>query len=97
MLNCQKCGHHWENVVSNPLKCPACNQPKYWNKKVRNRDSTVGVAQMGERGAKDVRSTVQEAVRSQVKSLPSTTRTSHDPKTCKVHRCGLCAVAGKEK
>ena len=43
MLNCQKCGHHWEPVVSNPLKCPACNQPKYWNKKVRNVDGDGGV------------------------------------------------------
>lgn len=55
MLNCQKCGHHWEPMVSNPLKCPACNQPKYWNKKVRNID------EVGERsGSKEAGNAVRK-------------------------------------
>lgn len=36
MMNCMKCGHVWVSVVPKPLKCPACNQPKYWLPKVRN-------------------------------------------------------------
>ena len=35
-LECKKCGHLWEPMVQTPLKCPACNQPKWWRPKVRN-------------------------------------------------------------
>ena len=37
-MDCKKCGHSWKPIVEKPLKCPACNQPKYWLEKVRNRD-----------------------------------------------------------
>lgn len=46
--NCRKCGHTWESIKPQPLKCPRCNQPRYWEEKVRNvgtdgqRVSTVG-------------------------------------------------------
>ena len=33
---CKKCGHQWTPIKVKPLKCPACNQPKYWLAKVRN-------------------------------------------------------------
>ena len=39
-MDCKKCGHHWVPIVDKPLKCPACNQPKYWLEKVRNRDES---------------------------------------------------------
>ena len=35
-LECKKCGHVWTPIVEEPLKCPYCNQPKYWLPKVRN-------------------------------------------------------------
>ena len=34
-MECKKCGHVWTPVVEKPLKCPLCNQPKYWLAKVR--------------------------------------------------------------
>jgi hypothetical protein len=36
MNHCQKCDHKWQPIVATPLKCPACNQPKWWLPKVRN-------------------------------------------------------------
>jgi hypothetical protein len=38
MKSCAKCGHEWIPIVPEPLKCPACNQPRYWQRKVRNLD-----------------------------------------------------------
>lgn len=35
-MKCLKCEHDWVPVVEKPLKCPACNQPRYWLPKVRN-------------------------------------------------------------
>ena len=61
-MDCKKCGHSWKPIVEKPLKCPACNQPKYWLEKVRNRDeetvrgmprSTGGTARPGANGASD--------------------------------------------
>ena len=34
-LECKKCRHIWTPIVEKPLKCPYCNQPKYWLPKVR--------------------------------------------------------------
>ena len=61
-MDCKKCGHSWKPIVEKPLKCPACNQPKYWLEKVRNRNeeavrgmprSTGGTARPGANGASD--------------------------------------------
>jgi hypothetical protein len=35
-MDCRKCGHRWTPIKAKPLKCPGCNQPKYWLAKVRN-------------------------------------------------------------
>jgi Zn finger protein HypA/HybF involved in hydrogenase expression len=34
-LECQKCEHVWTPIVEKPLRCPNCNQPKYWLPRVR--------------------------------------------------------------
>jgi len=47
--------HEWVPVVEKPLKCPACNQPKYWLPKVRNVEGkSTAVRQTETRGAERV-------------------------------------------
>ncbi len=91
-MDCKKCGHQWVPIVDKPLKCPSCNQPKYWVEKVRNVGRHSSVVERPLEGS-PIPTKGGSSVR--IPGAAPSNLSSHDPKTCRIYKCGLCAA--KEK
>ena len=85
--HCNQCEKDWTPRVDNPACCPRCKRYDWREPKKGGGSSVVRAVDIQSEGV---------AYSKRPSGSNPDPRSTHDPKTCKVHRCGLCAVA-KEK
>jgi hypothetical protein len=87
--HCDVCGFEWMKGKEVPKQCASS--------KCRSRQWNAG----GQR-ATTARAVERETVRERVEPVKveaperPAARSDHDPATCRIYRCGMCAVAGKK-
>jgi hypothetical protein len=91
--HCDQCSHEWLVVgASTPTHCAKCKSRR-WN----DSDVLALAKSLLPPGAlipcDDPRSPKREDVLQEVVRRAPRVRPQHDPKTCRVYRCGLCAAS----
>ena len=81
------CGHVWLSADGRePLRCAKCKRPGWNGRKM------IHVSEVAEVPRALVEAMAKQPVRESPVGFVASVR-KHDPKTCTVYKCGMCAVA----
>ena len=99
MAHCNQCDLDWDARVDHPVCCPRCKRYD-WSERKKYRGNVDGGMASGTVGKTskargEVRRTPGDVAVPKVGDVSQAVAVGdreHDPKTCRVYKCGLCAA-----